>query len=347
MFFILLAGSIITGCQKDDNFQVIPAPPGAPGITTVLTDAPEFVSTTSALLGGNIKLDVDGPVFESGIILYAPGTTALDDQGLPSFVEPVIGGTTQKIVSVSASVGDFSVEVTNLAPNTVYRYKAYAANRSGTFYGDPMYLVTSYGTVVDYEGNIYQTIKIDERVWMRENLKSTIYSADTSCINGCYQKNDDSYNGKRYTWDAANYLAEKGNSKFIQGVCPVGWHVPSDGEFKDLLAGVGIKPDDFSSDPLVTVELLGFNQAGMFKDAGTDKWSGIDITNSTGFSVLPADVCPSPGVTPCVKTAFWTTTPNIFYGFQSESEKIVRGINPSSACGFSVRCIKDYYIPEK
>lgn len=127
----------------------------------------------------------------------------------------------------------------NVEPNTIF-------NPDGTT-----------GTVKDIEGNVYAIIKIGDQWWMAENLKTTQYrngtpienpttnSAWQSNTTGAYAwyENDinwkDSY-GALYNWHAINNT---------NGLCPTGWHVPSDAEWTQLVdyaiaQGFPNEPDD-------------------------------------------------------------------------------------------------------
>ncbi len=97
--------------------------------------------------------------------------------------------------------------------------------------------------VFDIEGNKYTTVLIGSICWMRENLRTTQYrngglikhltaanewSADQS---GAYVWYNNDLNWKNiygalYNWYAVN------NSN---GLCPAGWHVPTDAEFSQLI----------------------------------------------------------------------------------------------------------------
>ncbi len=94
-------------------------------------------------------------------------------------------------------------------------------------------------TVTDKEGNIYITVKIGEQIWMQENLRVSV-APDSSGITS-YLYNDDPENeetfGRLYTWDVA--MNGSTNEK-AQGICPVGWHIPSDGEWKTLEMFLGM-----------------------------------------------------------------------------------------------------------
>ena len=123
---------------------------------------------------------------------------------------------------------------------------------------------SSCGTVKDYEGNTYRTVQIGSQCWMAEELRATIYSDGSSVSyfnpewgslgylekDFCYYKNDHSF-GKLYTWGAVvNYREPQGrqskqsrNSSGTtdiytatskQGLCPIGWHIPSQAEWEQL-----------------------------------------------------------------------------------------------------------------
>lgn len=129
---------------------------------------------------------------------------------------------------------------------------------------------------IDYELNVYPTTKIGTQVWMAENLKSTKYSDGTN-INNSYAYND--IYGRNYTWTAAMKGASAGNNNNpsgIQGVCPIGWHMPSESEWDQL------------RDELGGWELMG----GKLKETGTAHWTApnSDATNETGMSILPAGI---------------------------------------------------------
>ncbi|MHC1707715.1 MAG: FISUMP domain-containing protein [Bacteroidales bacterium] len=137
-------------------------------------------------------------------------------------------------------------------------------------------------TVTDYDGNIYNTIVIGTQVWMQKDLKVTHYNDGTLIPNitdsaswpslttgaRCYYNNDsathDSVYGALYNWYAAT------NSKKI---CPVDWHVPTDGQWTALENYLGGS----------------FGAGGPLKEAGTLHWlsPNYGATNSSGFTGLP------------------------------------------------------------
>lgn len=93
--------------------------------------------------------------------------------------------------------------------------------------------------VIDVQGNIYPTVKIGTQTWMQQNLRVTV-APDGSSVTA-YVYNNDEENaktyGRLYTWNTAmNGSTEEG----AQGLCPAGWHIPSDNEWKILEIYLGM-----------------------------------------------------------------------------------------------------------
>ncbi|MBU0476303.1 MAG: T9SS type A sorting domain-containing protein [Bacteroidetes bacterium] len=139
-------------------------------------------------------------------------------------------------------------------------------------------LIEEASLVTDYDGNKYKTVKIGNQTWMAENLRSTHYSDGTPI--SYYNYNNDSNNvpiyGRLYSWAAAmkNHLSSKTNPSNVQGIAPVGWHLPSKAEWQELATYLG-----------------GTNIAGgKMKEVGNLHWlsPNTGATNESGFASLPA-----------------------------------------------------------
>ena len=150
------------------------------------------------------------------------------------------------------------------------------------------------GTVTDYDGNTYKTVKIGNQEWMAENLKTTHYTDGTAITlvtdntawanlgdNNtddayCYYNNDvNSQYGALYTWAAAmnGAASSTANPSGVQGACPDGWHLPSDAEWQELVDF--IEADGYSGqEGTVLKSTSGWNSDG----------NGTDIY---GFNALP------------------------------------------------------------
>jgi uncharacterized protein (TIGR02145 family) len=107
------------------------------------------------------------------------------------------------------------------------------------------------GTLIDIDGNKYNTIGIGTQIWMQENLKVT-HLADGSKITLLEQNTDwlnRNLNIAAYCW----YDNDSINNKTTYGglynfftvetglICPTGWHVPSQAEWKTLVDYLGGK----------------------------------------------------------------------------------------------------------
>lgn len=160
-------------------------------------------------------------------------------------------------------------------------------------------------TVTDYDGNIYNTVKIGEQCWMKENLRTKHYSDGTEIPIGTsksfdvayrYCLNNDTNNvskyGYLYNWAAVMHGASSSSSNpsGVQGICPSGWHVPSDAEWTQFANYVGSVPAykcENNSNSIAkalamteTWNSYGSGQCMMGKYLNTN--------NATGFSALPA-----------------------------------------------------------
>lgn len=101
-------------------------------------------------------------------------------------------------------------------------------------------------TVTDSEGIIYKTVKIGNQWWMSENLRTGTMiqgnelSFDNSIIEKyCYDNNIQNCIefGALYTWDELMaYSTEEG----VRGICPEGWHIPTDAEVIELEEFLGM-----------------------------------------------------------------------------------------------------------
>ncbi len=322
--FVVAALFGIASCDKINLIDY--TKPLMPDLPSVVTFPPENVTTNTADLSGFISYNGGGNILGSGINIYETGASLVPG--------PTPASAFNETRYSDLSTDDrFGIFLSDLKPNVTYHYRAFATNEAGTAYGDMKILVTSYGTVSDKEGNQYQTVKIGDQIWMRENLKTGRYP-DGSNITGSYDSVISYSYGKYYSWQAA-----KGTAIHLgidTDVCPDGWHLPGDAEWRTLLISSGIPADQVNS-----FGLLGSTEALNLKESGSDSWKDPKITNSTGFSALPAGVYPAKEDGNELQAAFWTSTPVIYYGVPKGSENIVRGNSFTGDSGFSVRCIKN------
>jgi uncharacterized protein (TIGR02145 family) len=235
-------------------------------LATLTTAVISSVTTNSAASGGNITSDGGGSVTGRGICWSTSQNPVITDQH----------------TSNGSGTGSFTSSMTGLSNETQYFVRAYATNSAGTAYGNQISFSSS---TTDVEGNIYKTVVIGNQMWMSENLRTTTYNDHGSIPNVTDNGAWTTLTTPAYSWygnDIANkpingaiynwYTIETGN------LCPTGWHVPSDNEFKTLETYLGM-----ASDQLDLWDWRGTNEGTKLKTT-----SGWDGTNTSGFTGLPS-----------------------------------------------------------
>lgn len=185
------------------------------------------------------------------------------------------------------------------------------------------------------DNKTYGTVQIGNQCWMSENLNYTPSSGNS----WCYQLNPAkcvTY-GRLYDWDvAANSTSSNTNPSGVKGICPTGWHLPSDAEWKELEMGLGMSQADADA-----TGYRGTNEGDQLK---TSSWGG---NNSTGFTALPGGSRFNSGVNfynDGVGGFWWSSTESSNMAWRRDIALIqgeIRRVTSDKDSGFSVRCIKD------
>jgi len=178
----------------------------------------------------------------------------------------------------------------------------------------------------------YQYIEIGKQIWMAENL-----NFETTKGSWCYQKTSTNCNsyGRLYDWNTAN--SDFGNGLDI---CPSGWHLPTDKEWKQLERQLGMPEEDIEKEKYRKGGELGRK---LKTEAG---WSNSTGDNSSGFSARPAGFREIFGGFKDLgeRTSWWTATKINGLGAYRRWITPSNGFgryNSYQAFGFSVRCVKD------
>ncbi len=205
---------------------------------------------------------------------------------------------------------------------------------------------------VDYEGQVYNTIQIFSQCWLKENLNvGTMIPVsqemtDNSILEKyCYDNEPDSCTkyGGLYQWnEMMQYITQQGT----QGICPPGWHIPTDGEWKVLEGAVDSQYKIGDPEWDLSAEDRGFDASTNLKTTSgwQEEGNGSDLF---GFSCLPGGISHSNGFFALIGNFgyFWTST-------EAEELRAWRrnlvGENPwierfdgSKESGYNVRCLKD------
>ncbi len=314
------------------------------------TDSAGSIGSNTATAYGNILNDGGKTITRRGFCWGTSANPTLSN----SFSENGSGG------------GAFSGSLSALSPSTSYFLRAYAGTATEVWYGNELSFTTSgsttsatcgapnihnpnlsYDSMTDQEGNTYKTIQIGNQTWMAENLKTAHYRngdlipmvSDASIWSGisfgatCWYNNDstafDCPYGRLYNWYA---VADP------RGLCPAGWHVPSNDEWEVLGNFFGGASQAGGS--LKSIGIL---------ETSTGYWNSpnLNASNISGFSALA-------GGYRIIQGDFYDLGPNGYWWTSSQADNSVgllrRLYTNYSALGggaffktygFSVRCLKD------
>ncbi|MEM7163052.1 MAG: FISUMP domain-containing protein [Bacteroidota bacterium] len=232
--FVLLFGNIFS-CEREGNIT----PDDSDSNTTYIVVDPtpdnensgydEVLATTenSATLRGTItSLDNSltftghGHVWSLNTLPTIGSNSDHTDKG------PISGSST------------FTSSISNLIPNRTYYFRQYLKQDNGIY----LYHQTTSSFVSETPGNTfidtrdnqeYDWVAIGGQIWMAENLS---YDAPGSI---CYEYTDfycTNY-GRLYDWSTVMDGAGQSNSdpSGVQGICPDGWHMPSQSELLTLM----------------------------------------------------------------------------------------------------------------
>ena len=219
------------------------------------------------------------------------------------------------------------------------------------------------GDPVSYQGYDYATVLIGDQCWFAENLRSenyengdaipsnlsdsewnsitsgavAVYGEDAGCnnyspdIDACDPAQSLNEYGRLYNWYAVDDA---------RGLCPSGWHVPTDGELMTMEMALGMSEAQANS-----TGLRGTDQGTQMKtDYG---WlDGFNGTNTSGFSGLPGG---SRDVNGLFNHAgyfgyCWSSSPNgslAWFRLLVDLNEYVYRDFYDPRYGFSVRCVRD------
>ena len=172
----------------------------------------------------------------------------------------------------------------------------------------------STGTVIpnavtDYDGNHYDAVVIGNQVWMTKNLTTTHFAdGEEIPLTSGYSISDVSATlplryvpnagtadvavyGYLYNWSAVMHgdFSSDYNPSGVQGICPDGWHVPSDAEWIEFADTVSSHPEYVLGDDIRNIDKA---------IASTTCWqpsaypnsvgNSQSLNNATHFAMMPA-----------------------------------------------------------
>ena len=195
-------------------------------------------------------------------------------------------------------------------------------------------------TVTDFDGNIYNTVKIGNQTWISQDIKSKHYSDGTSISD--FIATTCNYSGALlYDWYTTMHLSSGTDLTPInvQGVCPVGWHVPNKSEWQGL-------SDFLGGDAIASSKMVLYPKNFTISD---NSWN-----NSSGFSAVGNGNAPTAygQKFTCGDDVFWSSTlrskgldnyySNASFYTYTIANNDTKGVGDyRGGIKHSVRCIKD------
>ena len=356
----------------DSQTLVLPFSSTQVGYPVVITANVTNITDNSAVCGGQVIDDGGDSMTVRGVCINVLPNPSLNNR------HTVDGN----------GMGSFTSQLTGLSSNITYYVRAYATNNLGTVYGENETFTIPInpdgdawscpGTplLMDVDGNIYNTVQMGEQCWMRENLRTKKYADGTSILPGeslsttvgywYYPMNQPEYMstyGLLYNWPATMHGATPSNSNpsGVQGICPDGWHLPSDAECTQLINYVQGQSQNWCGGDSLQIgkslaATVGWNLSGL-SDVCTVGDPNPSANNATGFGALPAGYCVvnfadefeygGLGYVTFYWTSTGTTNPygfnDIYYwGFHANYALVIHNdLTDTDGDAQSVRCVKD------
>jgi uncharacterized protein (TIGR02145 family) len=243
-----------------------------------------------------------------------------------------------------------------LTVGSLYYVRAYARTSAGVFYSPersftPIPGIRCPGTpiVTDIDGNLYHTVQIGNQCWTQSNLKVSKYrngdNIPTGLNNSAWQNttagayaiyNNDPVNDGLYGKLYNQYAVMD-----TRGLCPTGWHVPTDGEWTTLETFLGGS------------SLAGGALKSMATQPTPGGWDfpNTGASNSSGFTAVPGGFRGQFGNFDFTNISgyWWSSSLSSSSSFNAwyrvlyfASDFVFLYDDYNRATGFSVRCLRDY-----
>lgn len=287
-----------------------------------------------------------------------------DNNSYPTIItpgQPIASGSTTYLAQVPSNptprneggCGNYNYVYEGALNGTGYTLSACLSGATGSIPAGPVFVSSAGGggvagcgsSIVDRDGYVYRTVRIGTQCWMADNLNTKTLPngtqmtyPDRDCIAAGNVQGTETDCSVGYTLYRAA-AALNGDALGGQGICPSGWHMPTDTEWHTLELGFTIPAGTEASCPASRGSSFSLcpDVGTALKAGGASGFNGV----TTGFrnnSLLPSSYS-SYGL-----TAY-------FLGYVTSSSYTLRAIGssqnglglagPGGNSGSSVRCIKN------
>ncbi|MFZ4520569.1 MAG: PKD-like domain-containing protein [Bacteroidales bacterium] len=312
-----------TGSPATSNSVTMTVVPLVPVVSSIVASQYAMMPGTSVTFTASVVNGGSGPVYQWKVNGLVVGTNS------PTYTYTPLNN--DKVTCVITSNSTIYCLSNNPATSNRLAMVVYTAGTACS--GTP---------TVSYGGLTYNTVQIGTQCWLRENINigSFIPKTTTQTNNAIVEKycyNDSTINcdiyGGLYQWnEMMQYVTTPGT----QGVCPSGWHVPTEAEFVTLA--------NFAGGATVA--------GGKLKEAGTSHFRSPNTgaTNEYGFTALPTGYSYSNG-TPFFSNIYTTGYFHTSTDYALPNGPVFRSVSLSVASlgsyynlkstGNPVRCLKN------
>ena len=338
---------------------------------TVTSKPVTNITQNSATSGGNVTNDGGATITERGICYSTSSSPTISNSKVTA--TGTMGAYTCNLTGLTAGTTYY---VRAYATNSVGTSYGTAVIFTTTAATPPC---PDAATVTDHEGNVYNTVQIGNQCWTKENMRCTTspstgttilespgslasFSGKKAYYAGGSADNTATY-GLLYNWNAAvdtfntiygetstntdaTNAVSVSFSGYRRGICPQGWHVPSEAEWKLLRAYVGMQSEYLCDNNSMNIGKALISTTG-FNLSSSDCSTGNDPSNNaTGFSAVPANFYAGSSDYPVgINVCIWCANENSI----STAWYISINQNPEEnavdkSTGRSVRCLRDIGI---
>ena len=213
----------------------------------------------------------------------------------------------------------------------------------------------SCGNPVNYQGYDYSTVQIGEQCWFAENCRY-LPAVVPSSVSSNILPFSYVYGYEGYAVAAAKATANYETygvlynrpAVMVEGICPSGWHIPSDGEWQTMVISLGMSEADAASEGWRGSPVGDYMKST--SGWGWSDWSGSsgNGSNSSGFTGLPGGLIdPLDGFFFWVEElGYWWTasgsdTSAWVWAMWDGWDDVSRNVSTSLSAGYSARCVRD------
>lgn len=307
------------------------------------------IQSTQAVCGGTC-VDAGSPITAYGVCWSTSPNPTIDDSHTTD----------------GSGMAAFTSIITGLTNGVTYYVRAYAINSYGVSYGEERVFTTDDcgdpNNLTDYDGNTYNSVRIGTQCWMKENLRTTHYADGTSIplvmSAGTYSSyayryypNNDSNTvndyGYLYNWTAVmnGATSSETNPSGVQGICPTGWHVPSNTEWNQLCNTLRNQSEYLCNNNTSNIAKAVASPTGWGTSTTECAVGNMpDANNVAGFGAMPAGYMNASFSNFGYYARFWTTkisssSATAYYLYNTSADIFYTTYSRSYAA--SVRCIRD------